>query len=166
MELPFLLENDNRLKSIRVAAFAAACTLSRLSDVSALRPAIVDAGAAPRLASLLAMARDPDWLFPREFTFKYKHLVAAIYSLASCKVQCPAAVPAARAFISAGVVPHLLAALGGEEGEGGDIAAAALGTLLDFDETVGVDAALLPRAVATIERGGELHSPIQVRQPR
>ena len=44
MGLPFLLEGDNRLKSIRVAAFAAACTLSRLSDVSALRPAIVDAG--------------------------------------------------------------------------------------------------------------------------
>ena len=162
MELPFLLENDNRLKSIRVAAFAAVCTLSRLSHVPALCPAIVDAGAAPRLASLLAMARDPDWLNPSEFASKHRHLVAAIHNLALCERQGSAAVPAARAFISAGVVPHLLTALGGEEG-GGDMAAAALGALLDFDEfeTVGVDAAVLPRAVALIKRGGES---IQVRR--
>ena len=156
MELPFQLEGDNRLKSVRVATFAAACTLSRLSSVSALRPAIVEAGAAPRLASLLAMARDPHWLNPGEFASKHMRLVTAIHNLALCEQQGAAAVPAARAFISAGVVPHLLTALGGEEA-GSGMAAAALGALLDFDEfkTIGVDATLLPRTAALIERGGE-----------
>ena len=158
MAAPSLFPEDDRLWSVYGAAYAAAGVIASLTAVPELRPAVVDAGAAPPLAKLLAKLRDPVWVAPLLLESCRYSVVTATWNLLTVSGGAVPDPSAVAAFKAAGSAPFLADALRSANAETASHAAYALASLSDDGGPVG-DEATIGEAIASLVgllgRGGE-----------